>query len=158
MDTVDSSTRSKIMASVGQRNTGPEVKLRRMLHKRGLRYGLHSKKLPGSPDLVFPKFRAVIFVHGCFWHSHGCKYSTKPSTHKSFWLEKFNANKKRDKLKIKALLANGWRVLLVWECAVKGANKGDLEKVASLVVKWLKSGEKYGKVESLISRKRTSRI
>ena len=78
MDTVDKKTRSRIMASVGQRNTGPELRLRRVVHRQGLRYRLHDKKLPGSPDLVFPRFRTVVFIHGCFWHAHkGCKFATR---------------------------------------------------------------------------------
>ena len=85
MDTVDKTTRSKIMSKVGQKNTGPEMKLRKSLHKIGLRYRLHDKRLPGSPDIVFPRFKAVLFVHGCFWHRHGCKATTTPATNVDFW-------------------------------------------------------------------------
>ena len=84
MDTVDKTTRSRIMSRVGQKDTGPEMKLRRSLHKIGLRYRLHDKRLPGSPDIVFPRFKAVLFVHGCFWHRHGCKATTTPGTNVDF--------------------------------------------------------------------------
>src|SRR5438552_10615468 len=120
MDTVDRATRSRIMASVGQKHTGAEKILRSLLHKKGLRYRLHVKNLPGSPDLVFPRFRAVIFVHGCYWHSHGCYRSTVPKSRNEFWTEKFATNRSRDEKNISSLLRNGWRVLTVWECALKG--------------------------------------
>lgn len=147
MDTVDKATRSRIMASVGQRDTGPEVILRRTLHRLGLRYRLHDKKLPGSPDLVFPRFNAVIFVHGCFWHVHkGCKFATKPSSRKEFWNEKFKDNKKRDKRNYKTLLKSDWRVLVVWECAIKGKKEAGLDKLGKNVVGWLKSNEQYAEI------------
>ncbi len=136
MDTVDKKTRSRIMASVGQRDTGAELLLRRALHRQGFRYRLHEKKLPGSPDLVFPKHQAVIFVHGCFWHRHGCKYSTFPSTRKRFWKEKFEANRKRDKKNIDSLIAKGWRALIIWECLIKSKDFHD-GKISPSVAKWL---------------------
>lgn len=124
MDSVDKRTRSRIMASVGQKSTGPELKLRKALHRLGFRYRLNDQRLPGSPDLVFPKYHAVIFVHGCFWHRHGCKYTTTPSTRKEFWIAKFKANIERDQRNINELKKLGWRVLIVWECEIKN----DLEK------------------------------
>src|SRR5712692_2489456 len=96
MDTVDKATRSRIMSLVGRKDTGPEIILRLALHKLGVRYRLHVKSLPGSPDLVFPRYRAVVFVHGCYWHCHGCYRSTIPKTRRSFWKRKFLANKERD--------------------------------------------------------------
>jgi len=146
MDTVDKETRSRIMASVRQNGTGPELRLRKALHCLGFRYRLNDKKLPGSPDLVFPKYEAVIFVHGCFWHRHGCKYSTTPSSRKEFWIHKFKANKKRDKRNIDTLLDNEWRVLVVWECAIKGMKDGELNKLVSEVADWLKSEKQYGEI------------
>ncbi len=95
------------------------MRLRKALHRLGLRYRLHVRKLPGSPDLVFPRFKSVVFVHGCFWHVHGCKYSTTPSARREFWTEKFAANKARDERNVNLLLADGWRVLTVWESALK---------------------------------------
>src|SRR6185295_17171391 len=107
MDTVDNETRSKIMASVGQKNTGAEKILRSALHKAGLRYRLHDRTLPGSPDLVFPRFRAAIFVHGCYWHAHGCHRSTVPKSRRDFWTDKFHANRLRDERNLNAVLADG---------------------------------------------------
>src|SRR5690348_16128970 len=100
MDTVDRQTRSRIMASVGQKDTGAEIILRSMLHKAGFRYCLHDRRLPGSPDLVFPRYGAVIFVHGCYWHSHGCHKSTVPKSRRTFWTEKFTTNRRRDERNI----------------------------------------------------------
>jgi DNA mismatch endonuclease (patch repair protein) len=147
MDTVDKKTRSRIMASVGQRDTGPEMSLRRILHRLGLRYRLHDRKLPGSPDLVFPRFRAVVFVHGCFWHVHeGCKFSTRPSSSKEFWNEKFEANQKRDRKNYDLLLVSGWRVLVVWQCALKARKDAGLEELGSEVLNWLESDERYREI------------
>lgn len=146
MDTVDKATRSRIMARVRQRDTGPELRLRSALHRMGFRYRLHDKRLPGSPDIVFPKFGAAIFVHGCFWHSHGCRYSTKPGTRKKFWQDKFKANVKRDKRKSEELVADGWRVLVVWECALKSRDEAVIEQVVSAVSEWLTSDENYGEI------------
>ncbi len=143
MDTVDKATRSRIMASVRRRDTGPEILLRHSLHRLGFRYRLNCRNLPGSPDIVFPRLRTVIFVHGCFWHAHGCRETTVPSTRNRFWREKFRANKKRDKRKSGLLLAAGWRVLVVWECALKGRNMVRFDRVISFTAKWLKSKEKF---------------
>jgi DNA mismatch endonuclease (patch repair protein) len=149
MDTVDRQTRSKIMASVGQKDTGAELLLRRALHKIGLRYRLHDRLLPGSPDLVLPRFRAVIFVHGCYWHSHGCYRSTIPKSHRQFWIEKFHANQSRDTRKASYLLRSGWRVLTVWECALKGKTAKSSPVIAKAVQTWLESSKKRGEIAGL---------
>lgn len=108
------------MRSVGQRDTKPEMALRRALHARGFRYKLHVKGYAGKPDIVFPKFSAAIFVHGCFWHRHqGCRYATTPATRTDFWQAKFEANVARDSAVRGALLAAGWRVATIWECALR---------------------------------------
>jgi DNA mismatch endonuclease (patch repair protein) len=146
MDTVDRQTRSRIMASVGQKNTGAELLLRKAVHKNGLRYRLHDRSLPGSPDLVFPRFRAVVFVHGCYWHSHGCYRSTVPKSRNDFWTEKFHANRARDDRNVRLLLEDGWRVFTVWECALKGKTAMPFEAVARSVRKWLESSRKCGEV------------
>ncbi len=96
--------------------------------------------------LVFPKYKAVIFVHGCFWHRHGCKYSTTPSTRKEFWIKKFEANKLRDKKNNKSLVNKGWRVLIVWECKIKGLDDVTLSGLGMYVAKWLKSAELYREI------------
>jgi DNA mismatch endonuclease, patch repair protein len=139
MDTVDRATRSKIMSSVGQKDTGAELLLRRALHRAGLRYRLHDQSLPGSPDLVFPQFRAVVFVHGCYWHAHGCYRSTVPKSRKKFWVEKFAANRKRDSRKKNLLIDNGWRVLTIWECALRGKSAKSATAIAKGVKSWLES-------------------
>ncbi len=147
MDTVDKKTRSRIMASVGQRDTGPEMRLRRILHRLGLRYRLHDRKLPGSPDLVFPSFHAVVFVHGCFWHVHeGCKFSMVPSSQRPFWSDKFDANRRRDRKNCDLLLTGGWRVLIVWECAIKATKNVALNELGTGIARWLSSNDRYGEI------------
>lgn len=136
-DTFDSATRSRIMARVPSRNTRPEVTLRRGLHARGLRYKLHDSALPGRPDLVFPRYRAVCFVHGCFWHRHdGCPRATMPATNRTYWVQKFAANVRRDRSQRVALLKTGWRVGIIWECALQP--KGSLDATVAGVEQWLK--------------------
>ena len=142
------------MSRVGQRDTGPEMVIRRALHRLGFRYRLHDKKLPGSPDLVFPRFNAVIFVHGCFWHSHGCKLSTIPATRQDFWSDKFEANKVRDQRNTDLLLSQGWRVLVVWQCAVKGKTEEEVAATVSRVKKWLHSAEECGAIPGAPGEKR----
>ena len=119
-DKFDAQTRSRIMASVRQKDTAPEIAIRKALHSRGFRYRLHLQGLSGRPDLVLPKHRAVVFVHGCFWHRHeGCRYATTPATRAKFWQAKFEANVARDRAVRVALLEVGWRVATIWECALR---------------------------------------
>ena len=151
MDTVDKETRSRIMASVGQKNTGAETALRCALHAVGLRYRLHDRKLPGSPDLVFSRYRAVIFVHGCYWHSHGCYKSTVPKSRREFWQDKFEANRERDARNVRLLRDQGWRVLTVWECVLKGKTAEPAEDVAGAVKAWLESDETVGEIPPMTS-------
>jgi DNA mismatch endonuclease (patch repair protein) len=146
MDTVDRQVRSKIMASVRQKDTGAELLLRRELHKIGLRYRLHDRSLPGSPDLVFPRFHAVVFVHGCYWHSHGCYRSTVPKSRRKFWIEKFRANRSRDERNVNLLLKDGWRVLTVWECALRGKKSLPPYGVIGRVRAWLDGSDPRGQV------------
>jgi DNA mismatch endonuclease (patch repair protein) len=109
-----------MMAGILGKNTKPELIVRRYLHMHGYRYRLHRKDLPGRPDLVLPKYKIAIFVHGCFWHRHqGCMYATTPANRREFWEEKLNGNFLRDKRQIAKLLLEGWRVLVVWECGLK---------------------------------------
>ena len=133
--------RSRLMSKVGQKNTGPEMILRSALHRSGLRYRLHAKDLPGTPDLVFPRFEAVVFVHRCFWHSHGCQKSTVPKSNREFWEQKFRANRERDERKIRALLKRGWRVLVVWECSLVGKHAPTLNHVVRSVKTWLEGSD-----------------
>jgi DNA mismatch endonuclease (patch repair protein) len=120
VDIVDRKTRSRMMSGIRAKNTKPELLVRKYLHNRGLRYRLHAKELPGKPDLVLPKFNAVVFVHGCFWHQHsGCKYATKPNSREQFWANKLSENVARDTYQIAALGELGWRVFIVWECELR---------------------------------------
>ena len=119
-DTVDQATRSRMMAAIRSSDTRPELVLRRSLHARGLRFRLHDRKLPGTPDLVFRQFMAVCFVHGCFWHRHaGCPYANTPSTREDYWRAKFDANVERDRRNRAKLLEAGWRVAVIWECSLR---------------------------------------
>lgn len=121
------------MAAVGSKDTGPELKLRKMLHTLGYRYRLHDARLPGKPDIVFARRQAAVFVNGCFWHRHeGCRYATTPKTDTDFWQSKFEANRARDKRNIAALKRLGWRVAVVWQCKLKSP-----QKVLSRVVRFL---------------------
>ena len=115
-----SEQRSRNMSAIKSKNTKPEIKVRKVLHSMGYRFRLHSKDLPGSPDIVLPKYKTVIFVHGCFWHRHeNCKYASTPKTRKEFWESKFKANVKRD-LEIQEKIKNiGWQSVVFWECEIK---------------------------------------
>lgn len=120
MDIVDHKTRSRMMASVKQVNTRPEKVVRSLLHKTGYRFRLHRRDLPGSPDIVLPRYRIAIFVHGCFWHGHpGCKYARRPASNRIYWNTKLDENITRDAKKIEQLKQLGWYVVIIWECQVK---------------------------------------
>ncbi len=127
--------RSKLMSKVRGRDTKPEWILRCALHRMGFRYRLGGKGLPGKPDLVFPKYRSVIFVHGCYWHRHPeCRDASTPKTNRDFWVRKFAQNEKRDRDSIRDLGERGWRVLVVWECELLKSTRKTLDLVAS----WLR--------------------
>lgn len=116
------------MSRIRGGDTRPELLIRRECHRQGLRFRLHRKDLPGKPDLVFPKYKTIMFVHGCYWHSHGCKYgSVVPKTNTEFWQSKRSDTVKRDKRNVAALLEIGWRVVIVWECVTSGTEALDLE-------------------------------
>ncbi len=129
------------MASVGSKNTRPEMTIRRGLHARGWRYVLHPKSLPGKPDVVFPSRHAVLFVHGCFWHGHDCNLFKWPATNKAFWRQKITRNLSNDRATRRALLNAGWRVGVVWGCALKGKLKRDLGTVFADIERWLNGGQ-----------------
>ena len=141
MDTVTPEKRSWTMAQVKGRNTGPEKAVRSLLHQLGYRFRLQRSDLPGKPDIVLPKFKTVLFVHGCFWHRHGCKATTTPATNVDFWRKKFEENTARDRRHTEALLTAGWRVAVVWQCALDGKN-ADPGEVAKVVRKWLGSSDR----------------
>ncbi len=119
-DIMDSEARSVRMSKIRAKDTKPEMLVRRFLHANGFRYGLHSRKLPGSPDIVLRKHNTVIFVHGCFWHMHAnCKYAQVPKARSNFWIQKFERNAENDKKHAKALRKLGWKVIVIWECSLK---------------------------------------
>ena len=116
-----SEQRSRNMSAIKSKNTKPEIAVRKLLHSMGYRFRLHRKDLPGSPDIVLPKYKTVIFVHGCFWHRHeNCKYATTPKTRKEFWEKKFRENINRDNLNQANLALKGWKIIIIWECQLKG--------------------------------------
>jgi DNA mismatch endonuclease (patch repair protein) len=136
-DIVDQQTRSRMMSGIRSRDTRPEMNLRRALHALGLRYRLHVRSLPGTPDIVFPKQRAAVFVHGCFWHRHpGCKLAATPKTREGFWAAKFSDNVKRDEAHLNELAELGWRTQVVWECELMGKKPS---VVAAKVRDWLQT-------------------
>jgi DNA mismatch endonuclease (patch repair protein) len=135
-DIVDRQTRSRMMAGIRGKDTKPELVLRRALHARGLRYRLHARGVRGRPDLVLPKYRAAVFVHGCFWHRHQrCRFCTTPSSRTEFWAAKFAANVQRDTAVREALAADGWRVATVWECSLHRTQAA--ASVAAVLESWL---------------------
>ncbi|MBJ9968284.1 very short patch repair endonuclease [Burkholderia seminalis] len=119
MDKVTQSTRSRMMAAVHNRDTAPERQVRAMLHAAGLRFRLHDRSLPGTPDIVLKKYATIIMVNGCFWHGHHCPRGKLPTTRTDFWLNKQTTNRRRDAEAIRQLRALGWRVLVIWECKIR---------------------------------------
>lgn len=142
-DVVSPRKRSEMMSGIRGKNTRPEMILRSGLHAKGFRYRLHDKSLPGKPDLVFPKYSAVLFAHGCFWHHHECHLFKWPSTRPDFWREKIGRNKDNDARHLTALLQAGWRVGIVWECALKGKTRLPLQEVLDACAFWLKSDDPF---------------
>ncbi|MCX4187026.1 very short patch repair endonuclease [Methylophaga sp. OBS4] len=140
MDTHRPEVRKKNMRAVKSKNTKPEIIIRKALHGRGFRYKLHDKSLPGKPDLVFPKYRAVIEIYGCFWHGHNCKKFSWPNTNEEFWKEKISNNRSRDSKNIHRLMQSGWRVLIIWECSINDRNRLLKPDLINLISDWLVHG------------------
>ena len=130
------------MSGIRSKNTKPELMIRKGLHAMGLRYRLHVPRLPGKPDIVFPKYKAVIFVHGCFWHGHGCHLFKWPSTRRDFWRKKITRSKEKDGEVIASLKSDNWRILVVMECALKGRKKWPYDKVIQEIFNWVSGGVK----------------
>jgi DNA mismatch endonuclease, patch repair protein len=120
-DAFEPAVRRRIMQAIPGRDTRPEIAVRRFLHRHGFRFLLHSGKLPGRPDLTLPKYRTVVFVHGCFWHQHSCRLGKTPKSNKSYWLPKFARNQDRDRACISALRKLHWRVIVIWECETQSS-------------------------------------
>lgn len=127
-DVVSPEVRSRMMSGIRGKDTKPEMIVRRGLHARGFRFLLHDRRLPGRPDLVLPKYRTVIFVHGCFWHGHGCHLFKWPKTRGLFWRAKIEANQSRDARALALLQDAGWRPLVVWECELKSQPEDSIQK------------------------------
>lgn len=138
MDIVSKAKRSEMMAGIKSYDTKPELLIRKALHSMGYRFRINDKSLPGKPDIVFPKYKAVVFIHGCFWHKHDCSLFKWPKSRSDFWKKKIMGNVVHD-IKVKEqLLEMGWRVGVVWECAVKGVKIDNIHDVATQVAYWLK--------------------
>ncbi|HLR77420.1 MAG TPA: DNA mismatch endonuclease Vsr [Burkholderiaceae bacterium] len=140
-DIVTPAIRSKMMAGIRSKDTKPELVIRKGLFRRGFRYRLHDKKLPGTPDMVLPRFRAVVFVHGCFWHGHRCALFRLPATRTGFWKDKITRNQNNDKKALVGLHAAGWRVATIWECALKGPGKLNISEILDTLENWLASSD-----------------
>jgi DNA mismatch endonuclease, patch repair protein len=143
VDRVDTQTRHRIMSSNRGKNTGPELEIRSALFREGFRFRLHARELPGKPDIVLPRWRVVVFVHGCYWHGHECRRRPRAKSNTSFWADKIKYNKARDMFSRNQLLDKGWRILVVWECAVRRrvpafSQSDDFAKV----VDWIKGNGK----------------
>ena len=149
-DVHNKATRSRNMSAIKAKNTKPEVFLRKQLFVRGYRYRLCDKRLPGKPDLVLKKYKAVIFVHGCFWHLHGCHMFKWPSSRSEWWREKLESNRSRDEKQLQALNAAGWRVLVVWECTVKGRGRLQSDQLLKMVEEWLLSDSRFREISGAI--------
>jgi len=129
------------MAAVRSRDTKPEMMIRKALHASGLRFRLNVRDLPGKPDIVLPRHRAVVFVHGCFWHRHECDLFRWPESRPEFWRDKLNTNAARDMTSAEALEKAGWRQAVIWECALKGRKKRDFQDTMQRLIAWIRSDE-----------------
>ena len=150
-DIVSQEKRSEMMSGIRGKDTRPELFVRRGLFGRGFRFRVHVSTLPGRPDVVLPKHRVVIFVNGCFWHGHGCSLFRWPSSRAGFWHKKIGENRKHDSESLRALRLQGWRTLVVWECAMKGKGRWPADKLIEAMEKWIvggtewaEAGEQYG--------------
>lgn len=151
-DAVDPSTRSRIMSAIRGRDTKPEMLVRKGLHAMGFRYRLHVPGLPSKPDIVLPRYRAAIFINGCFWHGHThscggrCHLFRLPDTRREFWRQKIASNAARDAVAAEALSQAGWRHLVVWECALKGRKSLDHDQMLYQIAEWIRGDEVTGEV------------
>ena len=142
-DIVDPETRSRMMAGIHSKGTRPETLVRSLLHKRGLRFARTSSGLAGRPDVVLPRWNVAVFVNGCFWHMHECELFRMPGSNRMFWERKLSANRMRDMKNVQSLLVDGWKVLTIWECSVRGANAmRQLERNMDRVAAWIRSNNR----------------
>ena len=137
-DIVDRATRSRMMSGIRNKDTGIEISVRKALFAKGFRYRLNPKDLPGKPDIVFPRYQAIVFVHGCFWHGHDCELFRLPGTNRNFWQKKIQDNQIRDIRNTAGLKKLGWRIGIVWECALRNKGIAGIEKVTNRLDRWIK--------------------
>lgn len=135
------------MSRIRAANTKPELIVRRGLHAQGLRFRLHDRKLPGTPDLVFSSARAVVLIHGCFWHGHECALGVRPRSNAGFWDAKIGRNQERDRLAKDALVASGWRVATVWECALRGRSRLPTEAILEALARFVRTDRDLRSIE-----------
>jgi DNA mismatch endonuclease (patch repair protein) len=147
-DIVSPEKRSQMMAGIKGKNTKPELLIRKALHNAGFRYRIHDKKLPGKPDLVFSKYKAILFIHGCFWHGHSCHLFKWPNSRVEFWKEKITRNQEVDRLNMQKLIDSGWRVGVIWECSIRGKAGKNIATTINTCAKWLVSEEKLLEISS----------
>ncbi len=131
------------MSGIRGKNTKPELIVRKALFAQGFRYRLHVKSLPGKPDVVLPKYRTVIFVHGCFWHGHDCRLFKLPASNRAFWRAKIRRNQENDRKAVRALRKDGWRVITVWECALRGPNRPDHRRLGSRLLAQIRRSQAH---------------
>jgi DNA mismatch endonuclease (patch repair protein) len=139
-----------MMAGIRAKDTKPEMVVRRGLHALGFRFVLHDRRLAGKPDMVLPRWRSAIFVHGCFWHGHDCPLFRWPGTRQDFWRQKIGRNQERDAEVEAELDRAGWRVLKIWECSLKGTGRIGIDRVVPLAADWLRSGERVGEIRGTV--------
>jgi len=142
-----------MMSGIRGKNTRPEMVVRKALFKYGFRYRLHDPSLPGKPDIVLPKYRAIILVNGCFWHGHGCHLFKWPKTRHEFWKKKITGTVERDRKNLVKYHELGWRVLVIWECALKGKYRLSGNEVFNLAARWLRSGTEDLEISGVIDSK-----
>jgi DNA mismatch endonuclease (patch repair protein) len=148
-DVVDKATRSRMMAGIKGKDTNPEIFLRKALFALGFRFRLHRPDIPGRPDIVLPKHRALVLVHGCYWHGHQCRNFKWPVTNAQFWRDKIDANRRRDRENLSAQRKAGWRIIIVWECAIRGSMKrAPTIDVVTLISRWIATGRDYAVVDT----------
>ncbi len=136
VDIWDKKKRSEVMSKIRSKDTKPEIALRKALFARGFRYRVNDRRLPGKPDIALPKYKTVIFLHGCFWHRHeGCKYAYTPKTNTEFWVDKITSNAERDKINLQKLTALGWNVITVWECEIRHTHKHDIGPLIDRIIR-----------------------
>lgn len=154
VDVVDKATRSRMMSGIRAKDTRQEVLIRSALHKKGFRFRKNVNSLPGRPDIVLPRYKAVIMVNGCFWHGHDCHLFRWPSTRPDFWRNKISSNRLRDGRNLENLNMAGWRTLVIWECTLRGSSSVGLYQLIEAVARWIQFGVSNAEIPSEIWRSR----